>query len=92
MFVDLMKAILCSPKHRHRLGREWLVSSTEDKGLRMSTNERFNIRQCALAAQKANDILGVTSRLREVILLLYFALMRLHLSTVSSSKAHNTRH
>ena len=48
-------------------------------------DERFNMSwQCVLAAQKANHILGyirrsVTSRSREVILLLYSALVRLHL-------------
>ena len=48
-------------------------------------DKRFNMNwQCVLAAQKANHILGyirrsVTSRSREVILLLYSALVRLHL-------------
>jgi len=68
-----------------QVGQEWLESSPKDKDLGVSVNERFNVsRQCALAAQKANCILGcikksVTSRSREVILPLYSALVRLHL-------------
>ena len=48
----------------------------------VSVDERFSVsQQCVFAAQKANCILGytkrsVTSRLREVILPLYSALVR----------------
>ena len=74
-----------NPKHRYRLGGGWLESSPDEKDLGMLVDERFNIsQQCALAAQKANHILGcikrsVTRRLREVILPLYSALLRPHL-------------
>ncbi|GAB0190644.1 hypothetical protein GRJ2_001529700 [Grus japonensis] len=73
-----------NPKRNYRLGKEWMESSPEEKDLEVLVDDKLNTtQQCALAAQKANHILGcikrsVTSRSREVILPLCSALVRPH--------------
>jgi len=74
-----------NPINQYRLGANLLESSSVERELGVLVDDRLTMsQQCALAAQKANGILGcitksVVSRTREVLLPLYTALVRPHL-------------
>ncbi|KAJ7415477.1 hypothetical protein WISP_78110 [Willisornis vidua] len=51
------------PKFRCRLGREWIESGAEEKGLSLLVDEDLSMSwQCALTAQKTNCVLGCIRR------------------------------
>ncbi|CAM4554719.1 unnamed protein product [Lepidochelys kempii] len=74
-----------NPMHCYRLELKWLGSSSAEKDLGVTVDEKLDMsQQCALVAKKANGILGcisrsIASRSRDVIIPLLSTLVRPHL-------------
>ncbi|KAJ7417706.1 hypothetical protein BTVI_31751 [Pitangus sulphuratus] len=73
-----------NPGCMYRLGNEMMESSSMERDLGILTNGKLNMNHCALAARRANLVLGsirqsITSQLREGIVLLCSALVWPHL-------------
>ncbi|XP_055554008.1 uncharacterized protein LOC129734474 [Falco cherrug] len=72
----------------HKLGEEWLESDPAERDVEVLVDRRLNMnQQRALAAKRANRIVGyvkhsITSRSKEVIILLYSAVILLYSALV----------
>ena len=77
-----------NPMQCYRLEEEWLESCPVKKNLGLMVDSQLNMsQQCAQVAKKANSILvciknSMDNSTREVIVLLYSALVRRHLYSV----------